>query len=70
MENVLENTAMRYSINLITPVHCKIKSHTVKLKQGRKNCNVKGFPEFLKPTAKLANHLKKTVGLFIQFILP
>lgn len=50
MENVLENTAMRHSINLITPLHCKIKSQGVKMKQGRKNCYVKGFPEFLKPT--------------------
>lgn len=49
MENVLENTSMRHSINLITPFHCKIKSQGIKLKQGRKNCYEKGFPVFLKP---------------------
>lgn len=49
MANVLENTAMKHSFNLITPLYCKIKSQGVKMKQGRKNCYGKGFPEFLKP---------------------
>lgn len=35
MENVLGNIAMKYSMNLKTNLHCKMKSQGVKPKLGR-----------------------------------
>lgn len=59
MENVLKNIAMKHSLNLITNLHCKIKSRGVKLKQGRKNCCLEGFPKILKPISIYSKPLEK-----------